>query len=236
MAIIIRTAYNNKGWNGKCDYPGKDPLCWQCFTGDIRVHGPNKNDVVCSGDCWESRIYKDLKWGCTPKGRLYGPDAYPGVTVYLIFTQPDGKYTIWGKTKASSVDGELMSSGKDFEDGFSFIHFAPFEPLPRDKWITDLTDVQLVGTKWLQGRHRYIHGSQEQYIQDLIEGKANPYDTVPEQIIAESKKIRTVGNQLNTVVTEIMFEKLIKIASEEGRTVDELVRQAIADFVRSKHA
>jgi len=232
MAIVIRTAYNNNNWKGACNYPGKDPLCWLCPTGFIQVHGPKENDIVCSGDCWERRICTEYRWGCTPKGRKYSLDAYPGITVYLVFKQLDGHYAIWGKTKVKSTDDEMMTTGKDFEDGYAFIHFEPFEPLPRDKWVTGLSDVQLVGARWLQGRHRYIDSSQEKYLDQLIDGRTTAQAAVPIGTKVSTSKAGQIT--LETAVANSIFKKLEGIASAEGRTIDELVREAIAEFVRNR--
>lgn len=233
MAIVIRTAYNNSDWKGPCSYPGKDPLCWQCFTGSIQIRPPNKHDVVCSGDCWERRICTEYRWGCTPKGRMYGPAAYPGAKAYLVFTQPDGNYTIWGKTKVKSTDDEVMHTGRSFEDGYAFIHFEPFEPLSRGEWVTGLSDVQLVGAKWLQGRHRYIDSNQERYLDQLVDGTtASQSTTIPiEAGISGKKGDKTT---LGTQVSSGILKELEEIASVEGRTIDELVREAIAEFIRNR--
>jgi len=76
--------------------------------------------------------------------------------VYFVFTQPNGKYTLWGITTVNGVDNAIKKDGENRERGFSFMHFSPFEPLPEDKWVQDLSAQQLVGKKWLTGRFRYI--------------------------------------------------------------------------------
>ena len=234
MAIVIRTAYNNNNWKGPCNNPGKDPLCRQCFWGSIQVKPPNKDDIICSGDCWERRICTEYKWGCTPKGRLYGPGAYSGATMYLVFTQPDGKYTIWGKTKVSSTDDKVITTGKNFEDGYAFIHFEPFEPLPRDKWVTGLSDIQLVGARWLQGRHRYIDSNQEKRLAQLIEGQTTSQATISVPSAVKSSTSKSEQITLEITIASSILKKLEEIASTEGRTINELVRQAIAEFIRNR--
>lgn len=225
MAIVIRTAYNNKDWKGACDYPGKEPACWACFTGFLQLKRPEEDDVVCSGDCWERRICTDYRWGCTPKGRTYGMGAYRGATAYLVFKQLSGSYTVWGKTKIRSTD-------KDYEDGFAYVHFEPFKPLPRDKWVSGLSDVRLVGARWLQGRHRYIDGNQERYLDQLIAGHTAQEDNRASGAVASVSKAGEVA--LGTLVNDKVFKELEDIALAEGRTVDELVREAIAEFVRNR--
>lgn len=232
MAIVIRTAYNNGDWRGPCSRPGEDRLCWICFEDILEVDPPDVDDDVCSGDCWERRICADYKWGCTPKGRKYGSNAYPGATVYLVFKQPDGSYTIWGRTKVRSVDTEVMTSPHDYEDGFAFVHFEPFDPLPRDKWVPGLSDVQLVDARWLQGRHRYIGSNQERYLDQLIDGQVTPQRSTP---VAPPTPVARSGQvTLETAIANSIYKRLEEVASSEGRTVDELVRQAIAEFLRNR--
>ncbi|MDP2730630.1 MAG: hypothetical protein Q8O55_09100 [Dehalococcoidales bacterium] len=232
MAIVIRVAYNNKDWKARCEKPGQDSLCWYCFTHILDIQAPKYDDVECSGDCWEQHLRNDYKWGCTPKGRIFGPNAYRGATVFLVFKQRNGNYTIWGKTTVNAVDAEVVQSDKDYEDGFAFIRFKPFDPLTRDKWVTDVSDKQLVVTKWLQGRYRYVDANQEKYLNRLIEGGASYQDAEPVVIHNEIKK--TEGTVLNTTVTQHIYTLLKEIAAEEGRSIDEIVREAIAGWLRSR--
>lgn len=231
LAIVIRVAYNNKGWKDACDTPGKDDYCWCCFSGILQITPPKKDDIVCSGNCWERRLCIDYRWGCTPKGRVYGIDAYHGVSVFLVFKQPDGNYTIWGKTTVSAVDSEPMNSDKNFENGFAFIHFNPFEPLPRDKWLKDISDVKLVGARWLQGRHRYIDSNQEKYLSLLLEGKTTE---AVKPILIYSDEKDSEGIVISTKIMPHIYKRLEDISSDEGRSIDELVREAIAGWITKK--
>lgn len=233
MAIVIRVAYNNRDWKGPCDAPGKANSCWYCFAGFLQIKPPRKDDIICSGDCWERRLCTDYKWGCTPKGRVYGPDAYPGATVFMVFKQPDGNYTLWGKTTVKAVDADPMKSDKDFENGFAFIHFNPFEPLPRDKWVTDLSDVQLVGARWLQGRHRYIDMNSEKYLHRLAEEGTHEEGSGLRTIV-ESSASDNRGVDFTITVMPNIYGRLDDIATEEGRAIDELIREAIADWLRGR--
>lgn len=232
MAIVIRTAYNNNGWKAPCDTPGKDPLCFYCFKGLLGINEPNPSDIVCSGNCWEQHLGNDYKWGCPPKGKVFGQRAYPGAAVFLVFKQPDDNYTIWGKTVISSVDIAPMRSDSDFEDGFAFIHFDPFEPLPVDKWVGNIPYKQLVGKKWMQGRHRYIDANRENYLNRLIDGEA--VLEVPNLTAVKTGTGNGDGVVLGTTVTKSIYKRLEEIATAEGRTIDELVREAVAVWIRSR--
>ena len=118
---------------------------------------------------------------------------------------------------------------KDYENGFSFIHLDSFDPLPRDKWVNNIPDKQLVGAKWLMGRHRYIDANQEKYLDKLIAGE------VPEER-AETAAIAQTGNGVDITITLMpnIYEKLKGIAAEEGRRIDEIVREAIAKWLKER--
>jgi hypothetical protein len=232
VAIVIRVAWNNKSWKASCDTPGKDPFCWYCFRGVLQIEQPKKDDFICTGDCWESRLCKEFKWGCTAKGKVYGSDAYPGVSAFFVFKQPDDNYTVWGRTSVSAVDTQPMKSTYKYEDGYAFIHFQPFEPLPPEKWVKNLSDVELVGKRWLQGRHRYIDNDQAVYLDQLIDGQVRV------------KSIKTIFDKVNfnntdevalgTSIAPSIYKKLEEIASNEGRGINELVREAIAKWLKTK--
>lgn len=230
MAVVIRVVYNNQDWGAPCKTPGKDNLCWYCFMGILDIRSPKRDDAICSGHCWEQYLCNDYKWGCTPKGRVFGYQAYRGATVFLVFKQPDGNYTIWAKTTVSAVDTEPMKNGNDYEEGFAFIHFNPFAPLPRDKWVRNISDVRLVGAKWLQGRYRYIDANQEKYLEQLIEGEA------PEEKVETAVATQTGGIDLSITVMPNVYKKLESIANEEGRQIDEIVREAIAEWVKERNS
>lgn len=229
MAIVIRVAYNNQNWEAPCRTPGIDTLCWYCFEDILDIIPPKWTDEVCSGHCWEQHLCTDCRWGCTPKGRKYGDRAHSGMKVFFVSKQPDRNYTLWGKTTVHSVDDEPVKKGRDDEVGFAFIHFNPVELLPRDKWIRNLSDVQLVGAKWLQGRHRYINAEQDDYLEQLIKGE------VPEKR-TEAPVTTPLGNSvnLNISVTPNIHKKLESIADEEGRQIDEIVREAVAEWIKKR--
>ncbi|HUU63666.1 MAG TPA: hypothetical protein VMX96_07105 [Dehalococcoidia bacterium] len=229
MGLVIRVLYNNQSWEAPCRNPGKDSLCWLCFEENVKISHPSPEDEVCKGHCWEQDLRIKYRWGCTPKGRTFGSRAYPGMKVFFISKQPDGNYTMWGKTTVRGVDDKPAGGDREDEAGFAFIHFNPFEPLPRDKWVTNLSDLQLVGRKWLMGRYRYIDSEREAYFEELSEGvtsvKQTIGATVPQQISSTN---------LNMNIAPNTYEKLQLIANDEGRQIDEIVREAIAEWLRAR--
>ncbi len=229
MSMIIRVLYNNQGWRGSCQAPGKDIGCWQCFEENVDIKLPQRTDEVCTGHCWEQHLCVDYKWGCTPKGRVFGYQAYPETKVFFVFKQPDGNYTLWGKTTIRAVDDEPREEGQDYEVGFAFIHFNPFEPLPKERWVKNLSSVQLVDKQWLMGRYRYIDAEREAYLEQLIEGEV-PREQTGMPAVAPTSD----GIGLNIYVTPSIHKKLEGMAKEEGRSIDEIVREAIAEWMKGR--
>jgi hypothetical protein len=150
--------------------------------------------------------------------------------VFFISKQPDGNYTMWGKTTVRKVDDILTGGDREDEAGFAFIHFNPFEPLPREKWVANLSDIQLVGRKWPMGRYRYIDSERGANLEELSEGlisvKQTLGATVPQQIS---------NTNLNINIASNTYEKLQIIANDEGRQMDEIVREAIAEWLRARN-
>lgn len=232
MAMIVRVAWNNKDWKAACDEPGKDPFCWYCFQGLLQIEQPKKDDFICSGDCWERRLCKEYKWGANGQGKVFGKNAYPEEAVFFVFKQPDDLYTIWAKTTITSVDTAPMKSTYIYENGYAFVHFQPFEPMHKEKWVKNLSDVELVGKRWLQGRFRYIDNNQETYLDQLINGEVSVKSV--KTIFDKTNIGNTDEVVISTAVAPIIYKKLEDIATNEGRAVNELVREAIAKWLKTK--
>lgn len=174
-AIVIRCMYNNQGWSDACIKPGEDPECALCFYSPVQIEPPKRDDKTCSGNCWERHVCTDFKWGCYPKGNTFAR-AYKGMKVFLVYKHEAGDYSIWGTTTVVDIDSVPMKTGKNYEDGYKFIHFEPFNQLQEDKWVSGLSANQLVGADWRQGRFRYIDKEKELYLENLIKGNTSVSD------------------------------------------------------------
>jgi len=227
MGIVIRVLYNNQGWQALCKSPYKDRECHLCFEPNVAIRPPSVTDEICSGDCWERNICNKYRWGCAPSGRKFGKRAYLGMKAFFVYKQPDGKYTLWGKTTVERIGDkfEVDFDGKHYQ----FIYFSPFEPLPQDKWVRHLTDKELVGEKWLMGRHRYIDTERESFLERLIEGGK------PERPVQALAVTPSPANPiLNIKVMPHIEKKLEEIAYAEGRQKDDIVREAIAEWLKGR--
>jgi len=232
MGIIIRTLYNNQNWRALCKQPRPYNECKRCFKPKEAILGPSPSDEVCTGNCWERNICVKYRWGCNPKGRKFGGRAYIGMKVFFVYKQPGGKqalYTLWGKTTVQSIDDKVVAEGQDDEKGFAFMYFISFVPLPKEKWVRNLTDRELVGEKWLQGAFRYVDTARETRLEQLIEGeKADRPVESPAITIPPTDTILTIRIMPN------IEEKLDRIANAEGRQKDEIVREAIAEWLKGR--
>ncbi|ACZ61405.1 hypothetical protein [Dehalococcoides mccartyi] len=172
MAIIIRHQYNNQQWEAPCQNPGKDLRCHQCFKKNVAIEPPKWSDEICSGHCWEQYLRKKNRWGYAPKGRFFGERAQIGDDVYFVFRQLDTSpqlYTLWAVSKVVSIDETLRRSNDTDENGYSFVYFEPFMPLPEKFWKPNLSSQDLVGEVWGSGNHRYLTVTQASHIRSLIE-------------------------------------------------------------------
>jgi len=160
-ALVIRTLYNNQGWRDPCKQPYNDPLCYYCLGNKLRlnINPPSPGCNSCDGSCWEQTLCSQYFWGCTPQGKLWGKGrTWPGMKVFFVFRERNSPrlYTLWGKTTISRIDTSINTSGQRGMSGYHLMHFAPFSPAPRNRWVQHLTSNAVVGGFWGQGNYRYI--------------------------------------------------------------------------------
>jgi hypothetical protein len=232
MGIIIRTAFNNQEWAGPCKNPLSDPRCYQCTEGRVNVNWWRPIEVdengFCKGDiqdgelwCWEQTLCTKYFWG-NAIGK-WGPRAYSGEKVYLVYRERDGSYTLWGRTKVDRIDNEAKAYPNYLE---------PFKPLPKDKWVRGLSDIDLTGKLWLRPNFRYIDNKREAFLDSLIEGGS------PEQKFKEQPRISPPSQAdymtINLRLKRNVMERLEKFAHSEGREVEEITREAIAEWLKGR--
>ena len=234
--LVIRTAFNNQGWAGHCNNPRHDNSCFKCRDGELFINhrNPIGEDIngFCKGEsegyplsgyifnagsfwCWEQVLCKSYFWG-NVRGKWR--KVSKGMPVYFVYTEPDGTLTLWGH---SSVTEKPHNELKQY----SPIYFKPFEPMPQDKWRKGLSGEIITGSSWRQGNFRYLNEAYEKKLADLVEGKE---PTEPKN------KSLDRNEDLSIELNRDIKETLNKIANNEGREVNELIREAVAKLIRER--
>jgi hypothetical protein len=243
MAIIIRVLYENEQWKKKCKFPFTDPLCWKCQEArrDLDQGKPTKLDITppkvgdkeCSGCCWERDLCNSFDWGSDQHFRR----VLPGMKVFLVFEQKNEKsnrieYRLWGWTTVKSVNvPPTRRLERDDEEKYKYwIQLEPFEPLPRDRWSRPLCDKDLIGSKWGQGFYRYIdERERETFLEKLALG-------VP---IEDADSKLTIAKPIGKPVKYALLapniqQKVEEIAMNQGRAREEIIRQAVAEWLKKQ--
>lgn len=234
MGIIIRTAFNNQGWAGPCKNPSNDPRCYQCIEGRVYVNGGKPITVddngFCKGEiqdgepwCWEQTLCTKYFWG-NAIGK-WGPRAYPGEKVYLVYRELSGLYTLWGRTKVDWIDNNAKPCPN--------LYLEPFKPLSDDKWVRGLSAIYLTGRKWGQGTFRYIGSEREAILESRIEGKPPiPNSQAGSKNSSSVADYMTVPLRLKVNITE----RLKRIAESEGREIEDIMREALAEWLKGRES
>lgn len=235
MGIVIRTAFNNQGWARPCKNPLKDPQCYQCTEGRVYVNGGKPITVddngFCKGEiqdgepwCWEQTLCTKYFWG-NAIGK-WGPRAYPGEKVYLVYRELSGLYTLWGRTKVDWIDNNAKPCPN--------LYLEPFKPLSDDKWVRGLSDIGLTNKVWLRPNFRYIDNEREAFCDSLIEGKAREQESKKQPEISQTGQVDYMT--INLRLKRNVVDRLEKIAYREGRDVEEMVREAIAEWLKGRES
>jgi hypothetical protein len=234
--LVIRTAFNNQGWAGRCKEPvTKDRRCHKCVDAVFFINEgkPIKEDQdgYCTGDgsgmyksnqflrnlephwCWEQLLCRKLFWG-NPLGQWRW--VFIGMPVYFVYGERDRTLTLWGHSTIDRIENDF--------DEYPLIYFKPFEPLPEKKWVKGLTAEEIYGKLWKMGTYRYLDENHERYLASLVAGEGR-------RKVAASEPYE---EQLTLGLRGDMKEKLVRIAENEGRGVEELLREAVAKMVRER--
>jgi len=236
MGIVIRTVFNSQGWAGRCKDPYKDPRCYRCIEGEVNVNGKKPLRVdgngFCEGDihdgelwCWEQTLCTERSFWGNPQRKKWGRRAYPEESVYLVYVEPNGSYTLWGKTEVDWIDNSATP--------FPKLHLKPFKPLPDDKRVKGLGAATLAGKKWGQGSFRYIDGEREGLLDAIIEGKPRRSDS------EEGSRNHTgVANDVsvNVRLKVNVNARLERISNGEGRGKEDIIREAIAEWLKGRES
>jgi hypothetical protein len=154
--MLIRTAFNNAGWAGKCTNAADDKRLYKCQKGIVDVgYGRFTFDEegVCTSACDEARLCTELVWhsyhGKVDKKRAEGTAAY------FVFPDIDSTLTLWGRATIDCTEDKR-------------VRFLPFSPLPEEQWVRHLRADEILGKPWGQGTYRFIDSVTEAHLEILI--------------------------------------------------------------------
>lgn len=237
VGLVIRTAFNNQGWAGRCINPLGDNRCFKCREGGLYINkgNPIEEDETgyCKGEpeeyplylpedgdeafwCWEQVLCKKYFWG-NVKGKWR--EAFKGMPVYFVYAEENRTLTLWGHSVIDKINDEPKR--------YPPIFFKSFKPLPQDKWVKGLTGEKITGSSWRQLHYRYLDERHENYLSSLVkgEGKLKPLTTI----------LHSEGHEtLNFQLKKDIKEKLGKIANNEGREIEDIIREAVAKLIRDR--
>jgi hypothetical protein len=231
-AIVIRTVFNNQGWAGPCKNPLKEYRCFKCVEGKglyINQRNPISEDErgFCKGQvmndpklgdlwCWEQTLCTKYFWrNVLGKWR----EAREGMPVYFVFSEHSKTLTLWGRSIINKVDNEL---------DYPTIYFKPFEPLPENKWIKGLRGEDITGSSWRRLHYRHLDDRHESHLFSLTQGEGD-FKAVKNSTLSEKDYLN-----LSVQLSRNMKEKLEKISSDEGRGIEEVIREALAKIIRDR--
>jgi len=193
--IVIRTAYNNREWQGPCKCPRSVPRCFRCFKKIIDVgYGKTlKSKMVVDeeGSCafragQGGRIKvagRIIKIKCGQRIDKIIPNVCVERTLCIEYWWENfGKRFGWRASPDQAAFFTFKepnglntlwgrSKIKEVRGDRKRIFFHPFEPLPEYKRVKGLTDIRLVGRPWYQPTFRYIDGNKVAYLNELIARK-----------------------------------------------------------------
>lgn len=155
MGMIIRVAFNNKNWMGKCENGDTDERLFKCQGLDINIGwGEFRVDERgnCQSECRESELYARYLWenyqGNVDTNRASGE-------TFFVFPHVDNSLVLWARSRVQRTENNM-------------IYFERFDPMPEDRWIEGLRAIDFLGKKWGQGTYRYLDEVQTERLMDLI--------------------------------------------------------------------
>ncbi|HEX9976715.1 MAG TPA: hypothetical protein VGA82_05640 [Dehalococcoidales bacterium] len=151
MGMIIRVAFNNQNWAGKCKN-AHGVLFSKCWDGTLDVSYALDKNGNCIANCWESTLCTKYFWE-NQRGNF--SERAEG-TVFFVFSPPiDNSLILWGKSEVDRVKNNK-------------VYFREFKPIPYGKWVRDLWPKDILGKPWGSGTYRYLTEEQERFLNNLI--------------------------------------------------------------------
>lgn len=172
MGMIIRVAFNNQNWAGKCknaDQRGRRLFkCWQQVVDTGYKVDRSGN---CLADCWESTLCTEYFWMST-RGNFDTERA--NGNVFFVYPDIDNSFVLWGKSKIERVVGNK-------------VYFKKFKPMSLERWVRGLSSKDMIGKHWGSGTFRYIDAQIESKLKEIIALKEESFDDPIETVITDKE-------------------------------------------------
>lgn len=172
MGMIIRVAFNNQQWAGKCVNADKrDRRLYKCWEKTVKTGYKVNKKGRCLADCLESILCKKYLWinflGNFDKERAKGK-------VYFTYPDIDNTLVLWGKSKIRKVEEEK-------------VFFEKFKPMPEGKWVRGLTAKTILGQHWKSNTFRYIDQKIEKKLEKILKTSEDSFQDPIETVITEKE-------------------------------------------------
>lgn len=94
MAVIIRTAFNNRNWCSQCENADRDRRLIQCRESVVDTGYKVTKAGRCAAKCWEQSLCSKYAWAST-----IGDFSERAIgRVYFIYQDIDQTLVVWAKS------------------------------------------------------------------------------------------------------------------------------------------
>ena len=149
--MILKVAYNNQNWAGTCKNANNYATFFKCIDKTYNVNYRLNNKGNCLATCWESTLCKKYFWRSTIGNFSVRAEG----KVFFVYPTFENDLTLWGRSEVDRVE-------------YNTVYFKEFKAMPREKWVRNLSAIDIFGTPWMQPPFRYLIEKQEEYLEDLI--------------------------------------------------------------------
>ena len=201
MGMIIRVAFNNKNWSGKCTNADKrDRRLYKCWDSVVKTSYKIDKKGNCQADCAESSLCETFKWYCykgDKTGNFDKSRVKENDKVYFVYPDIDNTLVLLGKTRIKKVSGDTITMNK-------------FKPMPENKWIRNLRAKDILGEHWKSKTFRYIEKDTEHLLDKIIQKSNETLVDIAEMDISSNegkKKLRNhvIAERSSTLIA--LFKK-----------------------------
>lgn len=171
MGMIIRVAFNNQNWAGKCKNADHDRRLFKCKQQVVETGYKIDKNGNCLAECWESTLCNKYFWMSTIGN--FDTKKVKG-NVFFVYPDIDNSLVLWGKSRVKKVIANK-------------VYFEKFRPMPLEKWVRGLYPKVMIGQHWKQNTFRYIDSRVESRLKDLITRKEESFDDPIETVITDEE-------------------------------------------------